>query len=599
MAAVLLVLLALSYATMVVTAPIPLLLPFVIAAVVSYLAGEALNQWYPGPAAWLQQRMQMGHGMRFALRQVIVLVLAAELVFPGPGDPLVWVFSCYILLHGIRPLFAAMSSTVARRRRLPVEWRNLDLPSLELPQPVLPRLTSEGLRWTFYVDVLPLAGVAAVGFGAPYPVLPVTAVLAVAAALVFPALIMIDRIRLLGRPRDEEVRRVVRDAVAAHAPQVVGYFAGGKGTAFALDTWLGSYERLAEPTVVYIRERSLLETIAPTRLPIVVLPHALDLEYFQLPTLKLALYSMNNPRDNHFVRLPGVKDVFIGHGDSDKGSSFNPLARMYDEVWVAGPAGRDRYRRADVGVHDEQVREIGRPQLAELFRASAEQPARSGHPTVLYAPTWGGDDHTLEYSSLTVMGRQVVSALLALDATVLFRPHPRTGDKGADYADALAGVTELVRSAGGDHRVLDADDELSEPEEGLYEALARADVLVTDISAVITDFVALDRPYIVTNPRGHDPAEFRQAFPSAAGGYLLDPDCGGLADMVADGLGEDSLAEKRGRAAAYLLGDGTSEPAERFQEAVSRLVALQAAEDAETGYAPGWYDAELGASTTS
>ena len=56
----------------------------------------------------------------------------------------------------------------------------------------------------------------------------------------------------------------------------------------------------------------------------------------------------------------------------------------------AGPAGRDRYRLADVGVRDEQVREVGRPQLAEITRAADGSPATPGLFTVLYAPTWEG-----------------------------------------------------------------------------------------------------------------------------------------------------------------------------------------------------------------
>ena len=61
---------------------------------------------------------------------------------------------------------------------------------------------------------------------------------------------------------------------------------------------------------------------------------------------------------------------------------------MPNQVWVAGQAGRDRYLRAGVGVRDDDIVEVGRPQLADLSQAGegTAGPLR----TVLYAPTWEG-----------------------------------------------------------------------------------------------------------------------------------------------------------------------------------------------------------------
>src|SRR5699024_3013673 len=83
-------------------------------------------------------------------------------------------------------------------------------------------------------------------------------------------------------------------------------------------------------------------------LPALFLPTGPDVEYFKVPTIKLALYPTNIAKNNHLIRVPGVFDVFIGHGDSDKAGSVNPLSKIYDEIWVAGPAGRDRYLHAGV-----------------------------------------------------------------------------------------------------------------------------------------------------------------------------------------------------------------------------------------------------------
>ena len=83
-----------------------------------------------------------------------------------------------------------------------------------------------------------------------------------------------------------------------------------------------------------------------------------------LSTVRVALYAANVGKNIHLLRVPTMKHVFIGHGDSDKLASVNPFSKVYDEVWTAGRAGRDRYAIADVGVRDDDIVEVGRPQLA-------------------------------------------------------------------------------------------------------------------------------------------------------------------------------------------------------------------------------------------
>ena len=96
---------------------------------------------------------------------------------------------------------------------------------------------------------------------------------------------------------------------------------------------------------------------------------------------RVALYPANTIKNMHLLREPGIKHVFIGHGDSDKVSSINPFTRVYDEVWVAGRAGRDRWARARVGVRDDAIVEVGRPQLdAVHLVGSAPRPGTVDGP---------------------------------------------------------------------------------------------------------------------------------------------------------------------------------------------------------------------------
>jgi hypothetical protein len=107
----------------------------------------------------------------------------------------------------------------------------------------------------------------------------------------------------------------------------------------------------------------------------------------------------------------------------------------------------------------------------------------------------------------------------------------------------------------------------------LYECFNQADLLISDISSVVSDFLAAGKPYVVTNPEGLGEDEFREKFPTAGAAYLLGPDCAGLPGILAQAAapGEDPLAEARRELRRYLLGPDKPDALTRFTEAIEAL----------------------------
>ena len=138
--------------------------------------------------------------------------------------------------------------------------------------------------------------------------------------------------------------------------------------------WLPVLEQLDRRPVIVLRERANLPA-GETTLPVVCLPGAINLMDFRMPTVRVAFYVANVGKNLHFLREPRIKHVFIGHGESDKVASVNPFTKVYDEIWVAGRISRQRWAAADVGVRDETVVEVGRPQLAHVLPAGERRPA--------------------------------------------------------------------------------------------------------------------------------------------------------------------------------------------------------------------------------
>jgi hypothetical protein len=280
--------------------------------------------------------------------------------------------------------------------------------------------------------------------------------------------------------------------------------------------------------------------------------------------------------------------VFIGHGDSDKAASVNPFTRVYQEVWVAGDAGRDRYLKSDVGIRPEAIVEIGRPQLPELTR----QPDAFPRLTVLYAPTWEGWSKNERNGSLPEFGPDLMCDLLTRPGLrVMYRPHPLTGHRDPATRLAHREVLRLLRSAGaGPARTRDrdpGDDTATErfwrdnphhrilmgpSAPDLYACFERTDLLLADISSVTTDFLAADRPYAVLNVTGMSDDQFREDSPVASGGFVV-----GQADRNLDEIivaargGPDPTASARQRARTYLLGPRTDDPTANLRAELDRI----------------------------
>lgn len=365
---------------------------------------------------------------------------------------------------------------------------------------------------------------------------------------------------------DDDLRAVLLAAWTVFAPEVVVHFGGPDSSTHVVNVWTPSLAAVPHPCAFIVRERVHLDRVEAHGLPVVYLPGNTDVEMFAIASIGLALYPTNIVKNNHLLRIPGIVDVFVGHGDSDKAGSASPITRIYDEVWVAGAAGRDRYRRARVGVRDEQIREMGRPQLADISRVTTQ--SRTDLFTVLYAPTWEGFYAAWSYSSVASMGAAMIAALLAIPGVrVVYKPHPATGSQDAAYARADAKLRTQVWAAGGPHQVLTGV-------AGLYAAFNSADLLVSDV----TDFLYSRKPYVVTNPHDLDDDAFREEYPSASAAALVSPTTTNrLAGILDDARGADLLRARREVVATYLLGTERADPLTGFAEAVDAALATQAA----------------------
>jgi hypothetical protein len=533
------------------------------------VVGEASFERRASPAGVLLRHASFGVPMRFAVRLVVALVATEHVDSVTAWRTLAAVGVVEVLVLCARALHVTYREIgplkPMRTRNIPGGTRIHDAPPRRAVEVVASQLlvlapALVGLPWWV---VLPLAAVGIV----------------LLAYVSVPDMLASWRMRQQKRATGfTGPLRAVQDFLDEYRPEVVVHLSGPDTAAYQINTWLESLESLDRRVFIVLRDPPLFGKMASTSIPALELRDPGELLMLDFSAARIALYPANTGNNIHLLRLPTLMSAFIGHGDSDKSASNNPFSRAYDELWVAGEAGADRYRRSGLGVHEAQYRYVGRPQVHAISRGPVL--GEEEVPTVLYAPTWEGVNLDQEYSSVSAVGVRVVEALLAAQppVRVVFKAHPFTGQRDAKYRFVLARIAGLVDDAaartGIDHRVVKGG--------SINEWFNRATALVTDISSVVSDFLASEKPYAVFNHTDLDDEAFRAEFPSTGAGTTIGRDGRGIAAFidVVTRSAPDVHAEQRAALAEYLLGPPEHRSLESFQAAIDAMIARSEADRA-------------------
>ncbi|MEV0734661.1 hypothetical protein AB0I51_01565 [Streptomyces sp. NPDC050549] len=670
------VLMMLGFPALMLAALVPSVPAFAAAAVVTYVADHYLHR----QGSYLVNRLskvRAGLSIRFLIRQLLLILLLARMDL---SDHLIFygAIACFIAFYGLQAPHGAVVTLIRNRRRMPVATRNVDLGSrINIPDAPPFGLLERSAEKMLHLDLFAVVGLlisaqldsavaAFIGIG-------VTLFLGTLYVLALVPYIRGTKIP----PTAEVILEAVDDWLHEYQPQTVLCFSGSKDSAYQVNMWLETMEQLDTRPLVLLRERVILQNLAPTKVPVICVPGGVHLMNMDLSSVRVALYAANVGKNIHLLRVPTMKHVFIGHGDSDKLASVNPFSKVYDEVWTAGRAGRDRYAIADVGVRDDDIVEVGRPQLAPILGWQGVPEGRI--PTVLYAPTWEGWDNDPGNTSLLLAGENIVKKLLKADppVRVLYKPHPFTGTVSSAAGSAHRKVTALVEKAAAQRATdprfqadaaaqtkakadmariearitelsggpADKGDEAELTRDGVvdlakYEEIARlraewndaywksfgtfehrvisgaeprlydcfnvSDAMVSDISSVVSDFIASGKPYAVTDSAKLGVEEFKRQNTAVRAAVILSNKAAELGELLAAVRAPDAdpLAEDRKELKEYLLGPDEPTSIEQFNTAVRDLALKSEARNvgqersAATGDAASPTEAHLSADPT-
>ncbi|MFF3731548.1 hypothetical protein ACFYXM_14810 [Streptomyces sp. NPDC002476] len=648
-------LMALGFPCIMLAALLPDLWFFAGAAAVTYLADRYLHR----RGSYLINRLsavRAGLSIRFLVRQLLLILLLTRMGY-GEATLFYTTVACLLAFYALQAPQSAIVALIKNRRRLPVVTRNIDLERVRIPDAPRPLLMNRAAEKMLHLDVFAMVGVlVAVGTGVHVIAYAGLAVTLVLAACYLAALVPYLRPKRIVGP-DAKVLGAVSTWLREYQPTVVLYFSGSKDSAYQVNMWLETMAQVEGRPLILLRERFIVPQLNTTSVPVLCVPGGVHLMNLDLSSVRVALYAANVGKNIHLLRVPTMKHVFIGHGDSDKIASVNPYSKAYDEVWTAGRAGRDRYALADVGVRDEDIVEVGRPQLAPIRPWSGAP--KNPIPTVLYAPTWEGWDDNPGNTSLLLAGENIVRRLLNAEKPVrlLYKPHPFTGTRSAKARAAHQRITALIEKAAaeratdprwadeaaafrsaqtearaeltriearldvltsggqtsGDEAELSRDSLADPAREAeiarlrdewnaaswralgwwehkvvtgarmrLYDCFNESDAMVSDISSVVSDFIASGKPYAVTDSAALGEDEFRRQNTAVRAAVILSNEATEVDALLAavSDPATDTLATDRRELKEYLLGPDEPTSIVQFNRAVEALAARSAARNA-------------------
>lgn len=269
--------------------------------------------------------------------------------------------------------------------------------------------------------------------------------------------------------------------------------------------------------------------------------------------------------------FPSSLFMHVGHGLISKNETAYHY-READYICVASQATAARLEQRG-HLPRKAYLPTGLMQMDPLFRpfeGLRTLKAEGASASVIYAPTWNPS-----LSSAQMFGDRLIESVRGDDDDIgiVIKPHPHSRVATPEWLESWAGMASKHRNV-----------ILADAEGDLVPALLGADLMVSDASSAIFQFLALDRPMVlVDNPQRHstprcfDPEGIEWTWRDI--GTRVD-DIRGVARAVREGLhSPDSPAQQAQRHARHrrrqeLFGsvvDGGA--AQRVAEAIQNIVS--------------------------
>lgn len=264
-----------------------------------------------------------------------------------------------------------------------------------------------------------------------------------------------------------------------------------------LNFWLPYFKEVVDNTLILVRNKEVFHWLSENypRWHIAYAKEYTDIDKL-LPNFKFLshmYYSSNTGNTIHTLKYNEITHIFLGHGDSDKSASAHKYFRVYDEIWVSGQAHIDRFKNAGFDVDLMTFKKVGRPPLRNILKNNKIDWRDRMELSVLYLPTWEGVYEESNYSSIH-LSSELLQSIRALTETsqISAKFHPVTGSRDIQYSTLPMDLSQQLTP----QNIKVVDKEVS-----VSELVAKSNIFICDISAVVSECLAADCPIFVYLPK--------------------------------------------------------------------------------------------------
>jgi hypothetical protein len=347
--------------------------------------------------------------------------------------------------------------------------------------------------------------------------------------------------------------------IRKYKPEYALYFAAPKNTDYQWGQWVKYLQQIDKKFIIVCRELANYKAFVKydPSLKVVYIQKMRNLDVVYVDSLKVVFYVNNGKKNNDIVRNGNLVHILLLHGESDKASSFNPISKNFTKLYVAGRVGMERYWNHGIDIPQQQFEIIGRPQVEEVEISKSV----SEISTVLYAPTWHGNDTYDDFCSLP-KGVKIIQNLLDKELTVIFRPHPYSY-RNRDDQVIIKQIFDMLRD---NHRKTGKNHVFGRKKMeqlSTNDCFNMSDMLVGDASSVIYDFLYSEKPIVLVSVR-HTLEEFDKEFAVAKAAYVVDNKLTGLSEILDNVINHDTKRAKRIQAKRDILGDFAVDDPEHY-----------------------------------
>lgn len=414
-------------------------------------------------------------------------------------------------------------------------------------------------------------------------------------------------------------KAVLSFANARLAATVAIYFDGNMGNYYQLEQWLKPLKALDNhhPIAFILRDGNVFNHMKQTTsFTMVLCPTIDDLTWaYENNNFKCILYVNNGTKNFQSLINGNALHVHINHGESDKLSTVSNQSKAYDYVLVAGTAAIDKYNLNILKKNIEKYISIGRPQLEHIPEIPAPNKNKMIAPShgtenkwkevegdcphnpnmlldkyitqsiekkiidqsseiggtnrkvVLYAPTWEATHDSMNYSSLTDYGISIVSQILADPRYYLiYKPHPNTGSRDTTTKRINEAILALLKDNAKGEAIISGD---------INSIYNHTDLAIFDNSAVAIDYLATDKPMLMTDMFHRSKVRRDTPAITRAARLISNKDVSQICEAVHFEIENDPLKNQRNAIKRYFLGEfayDQGESTSKFIDTITKII---------------------------